>query len=900
MLNLGAIEQTVATSRDFSDLNLVHIQSKSALGVHLKYGPFIQQQAQQAAMPPEDYLNMILQKYAELAGLETVPEHLEPIFIEYEGGVPEVEYGTRGERWLDSNMDTSILPSALGQALRREVLWIRDVLSDRHDERNRLSGTGQYPGRNAEEGFLGLLVAQEVANKILFLYETMQAEAETTPSGYYFPHEFKVDFDGEKPQAYIVEDGSSYLFDQVSLLWGLSEFERVADPKGGALYSNIFGQGQLISGDFHRMAKELVQILLQNLETLHWNSKYDSLYELNALDQQEHTPATEDEAKGEMISTHMAAMAIIALESVYHNFADTPAIQAKAKSLLLRQVEFLTRHLYREEDGAMYNGAALADEVKPFTGLKTLLAHAAAIRSYLIAYQITGDLNYLNIANRIFEFLDKTFWDARLQIYRSALGGSQYQYTPLNVAMTVGAFRELLQVNSSEYLERIHQHFSKFFEHIVERTGLQLSEQQYFLELLGQSRTLAPVFASDLTIQPVGSSVDAAIPQPGSSLFYTIQVTDEQLGCDIENAYIEDVLPEGVTFVRSDPLPESVDGRVIRWWVADLTPNDDGVYTLQIEVQINPFSMSGVRYDEIVSGLQTWHVNNCASLWCRTPGVGNSPMTTDCVDDEIKLPRLGVEKSLRSLEIEPGKDVEFEIGVMNLSEVTAYTITVEDQNPDGLIYLKNSERSPDVVGVELDDTQPLVWVLEDLEPGRSIRLTYKVHLDPQLEEGLYTTTVKVHAMDRSGFPFETNEFKLDVRVGREIFLNVTQDFLNEEDAKGVWAGKPFSVLNTLENVGSEGLTECTLLVTLPEDFSYIPESSLLNNVSIGKPIRDGQQLTWKLGELLLSDRKTLQYTLEVSDEIVGTYMLKTLIKGTTSAGDEFESPEQKFEVEILR
>ncbi len=96
---------------------------------------------------------------------------------------------------------------------------------------------------------------------------------------------------------------------------------------------------------------------------------------------------------------------------------------------------------------------------------------------------------------------------------------------------------------------------------------------------------------------------------------------------------------------------------------------------------------------------------------------------------------------------------------------------------------------------------PIVWVSDNLEPGKSVRLTYKAHLEPQLEEGLYTTQVKVYALDRSGFAFETNESELDVKVERHILLNITPQIPELQTQKTIHSVDPFTVFVEIENVG---------------------------------------------------------------------------------------------------
>ncbi|MBD3304782.1 DUF11 domain-containing protein, partial [candidate division KSB3 bacterium] len=772
LLNPLSLNTTGAKSGDFSDQNLVHIEAKSSLGIQLQHGPLITQAAQALDLSQEDYTDALLEQYAELTGLETIPEPLLPIFIEFYGGVPEIEYGKETERWRESLMDKSLVPSALGQSLYRQVLWMQEALATRHNDRNMPDPDGQYIGRTAEEGFLALLFAQAAANKIAFLKETMlvplHAEDVSTPSGKYIPHRLEVSLQGEKPTRYQVEDADSSLFDLTSLLMGVSELKTISDPQGQPPYNDVFGDDKLIPAEVHEISWELVTLLLENLNALHWDSTHRTLYEINSLEKERNAEApvqpSDNGDQENVISTEQAALAMIALESVYTNFPEDPALQNAAKTLIVDQADFLLHALRNEEDGAMVNGAQLTDDIEPYSGITTLLAQAAGIRSLLIAYQITGDQMYLEAAKQTAAFLETTFWDPDLEVYKTAIGGSQYHYTPLNTGMTIGALRELLAANAPENLEQISQHTSQFFEYVVERIGLQLSEQRQLLELQEDPQTLAPVLAADLIIQPLGIDIDSDVPQPGSTVIYAISFTEDALTCDINDGYIEDMLPEGVTFVRSLPRPASIDDRVIRWNTADLSPDEDGLYTIRLEVRINPLATLDLDYADIMAGIRTWQVNNCASLWCQAFTEREQQVTTACTDLEITLPHIELEKTVSPFLADPGQPLEVELSVSNLSDVTAYSVTIEDLLPEGFIYVDESMRSLDTLEVDFYDTTPLVWVLTHLRPQETVRFSYTVMLDPNVPEGLYTTSAKAYAVDRAGFPFETETLETTVSV----------------------------------------------------------------------------------------------------------------------------------------
>ncbi len=876
LLNPMLLDTVSAKSAEFADRNLIHVFAKAGLGVYLQYGPVFQQRAEAANLSADEYLQQLLKTYAKLVGMETVPKHLLPVFVEFEGGVPETYYDEKEQRWR--NVDKSLIPSAIGQTLLRQVLWMEDVLATRHDQNNRPDPNGAFLGRTVQEGFIGLLVAEAVANKLVFLRDTMlvPVDPDDATAGRYIPHRFEVDFNGRAPKAYTVRNDSSQLFDQASLLWALSELKRLTDPQGA--YTDVFGP-QGVVGDYHELVIALIATLLDNLETFHWNAAYQTLYDVNPL-----TPdAPTNQTTTQTISTDKAAVAMLALESVVQNFTDAPQVQARAARLLTGQARFVLQYLVRPADGAVYNGATLADEVQPIGGLKTLLAHTAGLRALLVASRVTGEPHYLAQAKQTFEFFDQKFWDARLQVYKSAIGGSEHHYTPFNVGMTIGALREMFAQAGAEYVEIISTHLSKFFERVVERVGLQLSEQQHMYEALKTPTNLAPVIASDLLLQPVGSTVDHTIPQPGSVLTYTIEFSESALICDAAAAYVQDELPAGVSLIRARPAPASFDGQLIRWRVSDLSPDEDGVYSIRLEVRVDPLTLFGVEA-ELAGRRRSWNVNNCAALWCQEAGQPEQQVYGDCASSEVQVPQLGLEKAFLGVVAEPGGELEFEIMVTNLSDVTAYRVTIEDQLPDGFTYIPDSVRSSDTAGISLDDTRPLVWVLENLEPNQSLRFTYKVMLDRAIEAGLYTSLATVYGMDRAGFQFKTSEVELVVKVERNLRLEVSSTLSDPQPAS---PGQPVTVVTTIDNIGSDSLQGGNVQVTLPPGLRYVPGSSQINGVAVADPSVAGPTLEWTLGELAVGVQKTLQY--RVHSHSRGAQTVSTQVQGTTGTGMAYAS-----------
>jgi uncharacterized repeat protein (TIGR01451 family) len=352
------------------------------------------------------------------------------------------------------------------------------------------------------------------------------------------------------------------------------------------------------------------------------------------------------------------------------------------------------------------------------------------------------------------------------------------------------------------------------------------------------------------------------------------------------------MLSAGVTFVRSTPAPASIRGRIVRWNVADIEPDEEGNYAIQIEVKVDP-ALAPESQDSPATAQST---TNCASLLCQTSDDEGQRLNTDCVTDEISLPQLDIEKIVREPSAEPGKTLEFEIIVTNSSDVTAYTVTIEDHNPAGFIYLKNSVRSWNVEQLETVDTQPLVWVLNDLRPGASARLTYTVQLDREIEQREYVTTLKAYAVDRAGAQFETEEFELTLKVASYMLLTVAQSL--REAGQDIQAGVPLTVVTTIENIGSGSLTGGAIFVMMPKDFEYVAGSSLINDVPISDPVHSGQKFIWQLGEVAPESVVRLEYQVQGAEGTTGIHVLRTEVFGASDTGEAYQSKEDSLVIPL--
>jgi len=77
---------------------------------------------------------------------------------------------------------------------------------------------------------------------------------------------------------------------------------------------------------------------------------------------------------------------------------------------------------------------------------------------------------------------------------------------------------------------------------------------------------------------------DKDIAEPGDKITYTVYYNNTGTG-DASNVWVNDTLPDYVTFKNSVPRPDSITGQILRWHFTDVTP---GTHSIKIVVTVNP------------------------------------------------------------------------------------------------------------------------------------------------------------------------------------------------------------------------------------------------------------------------------------------------------------------------
>ena len=428
-------------------------------------------------------------------------------------------------RWNHGKMEHVIDLGAEGQTLMKQILWAEYFFRGHHHH-------GQYLGNNPEEGFRGAMLTLGAVSKMLILKAAMLYDGQTlggvNPVEYepashlwWFPHRIwvRLRLIGDmppRPEEFKVVDASSQLFDQASLLWGLTEYYYYADPTVPDPWDAVFGDnppfdGTLMERKYSVLAQGLANLILSNMQYQHrsdgyWFSQWRP-----------------DDGAGDTISMTDLGMSIIALANYHRRMAVEKENVERSAELLGEQADFIIEQM-QAPDGHVASMYHYNEERGIDTDGPTLEAQGFAIRGLLEAYKELGDTKYLDAAKAAYEFMNDQLWDNEVGVYRSSVGAQKTIYTPMNLGAAIGAMREMILVtrDAAEI-----QRFKRFWVQGVDSSGIQQAEfeetgERDFslkdgdhdgiprMEFAGGRHGVAPVFASQVEIDtPLTAPVTA-------------------------------------------------------------------------------------------------------------------------------------------------------------------------------------------------------------------------------------------------------------------------------------------------------------------------------------------------------------------------------------------------------
>ncbi|MCK4366806.1 MAG: DUF11 domain-containing protein, partial [Thermoplasmata archaeon] len=209
-----------------------------------------------------------------------------------------------------------------------------------------------------------------------------------------------------------------------------------------------------------------------------------------------------------------------------------------------------------------------------------------------------------------------------------------------------------------------------------------------------------------LVVEKVADKTSAA---PGEQVTYTLYYNNTG-STKARNVWINDTLPDGVTFNSSSKDYTSRSGNTYRWHFNVLPRKSKNSFT--ITVQVN----DTVGDNTILTNFATLNYTNDDGVW--QPG-SDSNVSFTC-----SRPVIAVVKTVDKSEAQPGDWLNYTIYYNNTGSANAAHVWVNDTLPDNVTFQSSSEP------YESQNGNTYVWHFTDIAPGsHTLTITVTVDLD---------------------------------------------------------------------------------------------------------------------------------------------------------------------------
>ena len=517
---------------EYSRYQLAAVIAQSGIGLHMIWAPMIQQMAAMETDPnfdgfftggtpngfkEDDELMKNVMHFSMLANQMPFANAF-PQFAEFISGNPHLpqpidpinfasDFATL--RWDRNLMDKTLNPAAMGQTLMKQYLWAQDMLGAFHDSLdNGIEPDGTvtpdsagnphfdpsnnvFYGGNNIDGFVGQVLTAEAINKVFYTINNLAYDGNNLgavdPMTYdpangiqFFPHYIAVTEENvdpimpPKPSTLLVTDSDSYLYDQLSFLWGTLSYQNMMDPNNSSTSSHLAyhvvfdgdpfppAMSQTdVPGPFDLMMGTST-IIAKNIFAMHFDETNGTFVEKSSL-------VGGSVVRGNEIGTVSAGYIIAILKILSEEFNGTP-LYDMAINGINSEANFLINSL-KNNDGSFANSFTIGTGKDNSATL--VESQSAAIRGLYAAYEATGNAAYLTEANNAYDYLITNFYSPEKKAFFTTLGNTQAVYTPFNVATISGAMREARLVGNKNESPLI---YTRFFNKVG--NAMQLSESE--------------------------------------------------------------------------------------------------------------------------------------------------------------------------------------------------------------------------------------------------------------------------------------------------------------------------------------------------------------------------------------------------------------------------------------
>ena len=372
-------------------------------------------------------------------------------------------------------------------------------------------------------------------------------------------------------------------------------------------------------------------------------------------------------------------------------------------------------------------------------------------------------------------------------------------------------------------------------------------------------------FTRDTVVTPTDNisltkSANTSTTSIGNNITYNLTVANPNPRV-LTNVIIQDNLPTGLTYVpntaklnaadiNSNQITSAASSLSIN--IGDIPANTS--WNISYQVHVSASTPIGNATNKAIAVADTVTSTQAQANVRINPPIIIVPVTP--------LNPLILDKKSNVNEVTVGDTITYTLLIRNDNSRSVIGAKVTDLLPNGLEFITGSAQYNNLpitanVGNELD------FNLGNIPANSTTELTYNATVNTI--EGNTRTLKNTAAVTANDPKANSNTDSATVNIIDDIIL-----ITKATTAINVQAGEEVEYTITVTNPLARELTPLVIKDTLPNGFSYLPNSSLINNspLSDGKISINGNQLEFDAGSLAPSASTVLSYKVEVNTSAV--------------------------------
>lgn len=381
----------------------------------------------------------------------------------------------------------------------------------------------------------------------------------------------------------------------------------------------------------------------------------------------------------------------------------------------------------------------------------------------------------------------------------------------------------------------------------------------------GRTKTAVKSIEVDIFKGVIANHFSKTEALPGDEAWITVEVTNGTRQA-FTGIIIQDELSSMLHYIEDDSgvTPASV-GNSLQWRLPVL--NSSQTFTYKIKVKIDPSAPAGI-------------ISNTVHLSHESLGAGEtitSNMATLRVQP-VQALRVTLEKQVEQSQVEPGNTVTYRLVLTNRSNALLTNVKLADSLASSLEMVSQVHTS----GLKYrQDGNELRWT-GTVEAGEQVIVTITARVLPGSMGG---TVIENTAR------FEAEQLPASIQSNTVQTIVVTQPvsitsvrFMKRCEVPQAEIGRIIRYHLTLTNDSTSMLSGVMIEDYLPQGFSYVASSTLLNGQSLAEP-QGSRRLIWQLPVVNPGETLDLRYQVVIgADAKRGKNTNLAILRATDTSG----------------